>query len=194
VRDRATATPLKGLLHQNSDESNYGVPLQSGDYRKIVTTAEHLTCVYVRPQGLDAVGNTIYTSRVTGVFVKKAPRARNRALNDLETAYSVLAYQLRQYVAKLGVCIRTHAGLACSKLFATRAEHEFALFERRLQTDNLPVRVRSQVGRVDATARSLTKLFEGLTTEPPTVAAALDIRAGISTLDRQFQALVRALS
>ena len=194
VRDLATFTPLKGFLYQNLDESNYGVPLPSGYYRRITTTAEHETCVYVAQGGLDAVGNTIYTSRVTGAFAKRAPGQANSVLSDLETDYSVLAHQLAQYEKRLARCVRRHATQSCSKPFAVQAEHEFAIFERRLGTDTFPARVRGQVNKLAATARKLTKLFEQLTTSTPTVETLAKIAAGAVTLNRQYTTLVHELS
>lgn len=194
VRDVATFKPVGGLLNQSADESNYGIPLRPGEYRKIVTTADHLTCVYARGQALDTVGNTIYTPAVTGVFAKHAPRTKHRALDDLETAFSVLASQLGQYETKLRACARTHADLACSKLYATRAEHELALFERRVRTDNLPPRVQGRVARLTATARSLTRLFGQLATGPPTAALTREVDSGFGRLELQYVAIVRALS
>jgi hypothetical protein len=194
VRDVATFKPVGGLLFQSADESNYGIPLRPGEYRTIVTTADHLTCVYARGQALDAVGNHIYTPEVTGVFAKRAPKAQHRARDDLETAFSVLAYQLGQYETKLRACIKTHPDLGCSKLYATRAEHELALFERRVSTDNLPPRVQARVASLRATARSLTRLFGQLASGPPTDALMLKVDAAFGRLELQYVAIVRALS
>ena len=194
IRDLETSIPVKGLLYQNPDESNYGVPLRSGAYRKIVTTADHETCVYVTSRGLDAVGNTVYASDVIGMRVKNAPPTRNAALDDVETAYSVLVYQINQYETKLRACIRAHAALACSSLYANRAEHEFARFERRLGTANLPARVQRQVDQLAATADQLTKLFEQLTNHPPTNTLADEVHTRITTLNHEYRALVAALS
>ena len=194
VRDVATFKPVGGLLFQSADESNYGIPLHPGEYRTITTTADHLTCVYARGQTLDAVGNHIYTPEVTGVFAKRAPTSQHRARDDLETAFSVLAYQLGVYESKLRACAKTHADLACSKLYATRAEHELALFERRVSTDNLPPRVHGRVARLTATARSLTRLFGQLATGPPTDALMLKVESAFGRLELQYVAIVRALS
>lgn len=194
VRDIATSEPVGGLLNQSADESNYGIPLRPGEYRRIVTTADHLTCVYARGQALDAVGSNVYTPRVTGVFAHRAPTTQHRALDDFETAFSVLAYQLRQYETKLRACAKTHAVLPCSKLYATRAEHELALFERRVRTDNLPARVQGRVASLTATARSLTSLFGQLKTSRPTVALMRDVDLGFGRLVVQYSAIVRALS
>ncbi len=194
VRDVATFKPVGGLLNQSADESNYGIPLRPGRYRSIVTTADHLTCVYARGQALDAVGNNIYTPAVTGVFAKHVPTTRHRALDDFETAFSVLAYQLRQYGTKLRACVKTHADVACSKLYALRAEHELALFERRVRTDNLPARVQVRVASLTATARRLTRLFGQLTTSRPTVALMREVDLGFGRLVLQYSAIVRALS
>jgi hypothetical protein len=194
VRDVATFRPVRGLLFQSADESNYGIPLRPGRYHTIVTTADHLTCVYARGQTLDAVGNHIYTPEVTGVFARPAPTTQHRARDDLETAFSVLAYQLGVYESKLRACVKTHADLACSKLYATRAEHELALFERRVRTDNLPARVRGRVATLTATARSLTRLFGRLATGPPTAALMLDVDSSFGRLELQYVGIVRALS
>jgi hypothetical protein len=194
IRDLETSIPVKGLLYQNPDESNYGIPLRSGEYRKIVTTADHETCIYVTPRGLDAVGNTTYASDVIGMRVKNAPRTSNGALGDVETAYSVLVYQINLYETKLRACVRAHAALACSSLYANRAEHEFARFERRLGTANLPARVQPQLDQLAATADELTKLFEQLTNHPPTNALNNEIHARTTTLNHEYRALVAALS
>ncbi|HWJ30956.1 MAG TPA: hypothetical protein VNR59_01335, partial [Gaiellaceae bacterium] len=187
VRDIATFKPVGGLLDQSADESNYGIPLRPGRYRRIVTTADHLTCVFARGQALDAVGNDIYTPSVTGAFARRAPTTKHRALDDFETAFSVLAYQLGQYETKLRACAKTHAVLPCSKLYATRAEHELALFERRVRTDNLPARVQGRVASVTATARSLTRLFGRLANGRPTAALMLQVEFGL----RQARIAVR---
>lgn len=194
VADVATFTPLKRFLYQNPDESNYGIPLRSGFYRKIVTTADHQTCVYVEPAGLESVGNTVHSSKVTGVFGKNGPGQANSALSDLETDYSVLAYQLARYDRQLALCVHRHATVGCSKPFAQRAEQEFALFERRLGTDNFPAAARGRVDKLAATARTLTKLFEQLTTSAPTVSTLSKIVNGLATLSRRYEALVHELS
>ncbi len=193
IRDLATFTPLKGFLYQNPDESNYGVPLRSGEYRKIMATVEHETCVYVVQGGLDAVGNNIYTSRVTGALAKLVPGQANTALSDLKTDYAVLAYEFAQYDRKFRSCERTHAD-ACAKQFAASSEQEFALFERRISSNNFPARVSGQVDKLEATARKLTRLFEQLAAGAPTVATITKISAGKATLSRQYKTLVHALS
>lgn len=194
IRDLETSVPVKGLLVQNADESNYGVPLRTGEYRRIVTTGDHETCVYVKPTGLDAVGNTSYLSNVTGTRVKNAPGVRNAALADVETAYSVLAYEIHQYQTQLRGCLRTHAPLACSSLYATRAEHELARFARRLGTANLPGRAQAQVERLAATARALTKLFEQLANKRPTPMLFREIDTVFAALNRQYHTLIATAS
>jgi len=194
VRDLATFKPDGGLLFQNADESNYGIPLRPGRYRQIVTSADHFTCVYARGQSLDAVGNHIYTPKVTGVFAKRTAKTTHPALDDFETAFGVLAYQLGVYESKLRACTKTHADLACSRLYATRAEHELALFERRVRTDNLPARVQGRVASLTGTTRSLTRLFGQLATGPPTDALMLAVESGFGRLELQYVAIVRALS
>lgn len=194
VRDVETSTPVKGLLYQSPDEGNYGVPLPVGLYRSITTVGSHETCVYVRPTGLDAVGNNDYQSAVTGRFVKRGPIPKNRALADLETAYWVLATQLQQYETKRIACARSHAHPACSKLYAMRAELQFAGFERTVETDNLPARVKGATTRLIAGARTLNALFGRLATQPSSPQLDAKIRRGITTLDVRYLTLAYALS
>ena len=56
VLDNATVTPLSGLLNQNLDETNWGIPLPSGSYLSITTGAEHEVCVYQVSGGLGVAG------------------------------------------------------------------------------------------------------------------------------------------
>ena len=73
VVDQATVTPLSGVLLQNSDETNYGIPLAPGSYQKITTSAEHEVCVYVVSSGLAVGGGgQIYSSAVSGTRISSS--------------------------------------------------------------------------------------------------------------------------
>jgi hypothetical protein len=192
-RDRHAAQP-EDLLYQNPDESNYADPLRGGFYRRITTTAEHQTCAYVVGSALDAVGNNIY-STVTGVFAKSAKKtAESPALADLETNYAVLAYQPARYEKTLRLCEHSHPTTSCLKVFAEHSEHEFALFERRLGSDQFPARAKAQVDALAATARHLTKLFQQLDADPRPGETLGKIAVGVVTFDHEYAALVHKVS
>jgi hypothetical protein len=191
ISDTETDTPLQGLLTQNPEESNYGVPLPAGDYQQIATTTDHQTCVYVVPGGeLDAAGNTVYPWRVTG-------KPASSALAALETDYGVLITQVQQYEGQLlNECKSSQStASACVSQFAQQTEHQFALFSQQLTgTVPFPPRLAAQVSSLVATARRLTLLSGQLVNTTDIPAAIAKITTGEQTLNHQYNALVRALS
>jgi hypothetical protein len=196
IRDVANDTPLKptGLLYQNADESNYGVPLRAGFYHRITRTTEDETCVYVAAGSLDAVGDNTYHSQVTGALAKKAPAAqKNPNLAKLETDYGVLAYEVGRYQKTLAICEQRHTS-GCVRPYALNAGREFALFARRLGTNNFPTSAQRQVDKLAATARQLTLLFGDLATPAPPPTTSSKIAAAIITLEQQYTTLVHKLS
>lgn len=67
VLDTSSNTGIENeLLFQNQDETNFGVPLPPGNYRKITTKTAHETCVFVSDGELDAVGDNTEAFAVTG--------------------------------------------------------------------------------------------------------------------------------
>jgi hypothetical protein len=85
-------------------------------------------------------------------------------------------------------------GAWCLKVFAEHSEHEFALFERRLGSNDFPAPAKAQVDALAATARHLTKLFQQLDADPRPGETLGKIAVGVVTLDHEYAALVHKLS
>ena len=67
VLDTSANTPVGQFpLFQNSDRTNWGMPLAPGTYNKVITTTTHPTCVYDVDGVLDAAGDSGYSTGVTG--------------------------------------------------------------------------------------------------------------------------------
>jgi hypothetical protein len=187
LRDVETIVPLKSLLYQNPDETNYGVSLRPGLYRSITNIGDHETCVVSQAASLDAIGNNDYSSAITGHFVKPGPVPKNRALADVETAYWVLANQVHQYQTQLVACDKSHALASCIKLYASRAALQVAVFQRLIDAYALPQRVAAAKARLIAAAHMLNARFERN-------APAGQIATAIAQLNARYRSLVRALA
>ena len=129
VTDAATITPpAGGLLAQNADESNYGIPLAAGYYRRITMSAQHEVCVYVVTGGLDSVGNNVFSSSVTGEFASSAKNEHgSEVLADLESGFSVLLAQIGVYEGQLGSC-QGASESSCSRAVGEQVARQFDQF------------------------------------------------------------------
>jgi hypothetical protein len=185
VVDDATVTPLSGLLNQNLDETNYGIPLSPGSYLNITTSAEHEVCVYVATGGLAVGGGgDIYSSAVTG---KQAPPV----LADLETAFGVLASELAHYKKQYSAC---SSSKTCIKEFAQNAAGQFADFNSSLTGYGFPARLDKEAASLDATTRKLNGLYEAIYNGKETAAIVSSIGSSERTLLNEYNRLVRGLS
>ncbi len=189
IRDTDTTTALPGgLMYQNPQEANYGVPLPTGNYLQLVRLTEHETCIYVVKGGLDAVGDNTFGFQLTG-------KLANNDLVALETNYGVLAEQLSQYGTTLIACERVHPlAHSCVKPFAQNAEQQFAHFYDVVTgTEPFPARFSGEAARMAATARQLT-LLSGQLATAQTMETIKKIETGEKTLSRQYKTLVTDLS
>ncbi len=187
IVDHATFTPLTGLLSQNSDESNWGVPLAPGQYRQISSATDRETCIYPIKGGLDATGDLSYRWGVTG------KQAKNGAiLADLDTQFGILADQLQVYARQFEQCKQGQA--PCTAAFAGRAEQEFAKFSNDLITDRFPTSVGTDVTKLATTSRATTLLLGRLRADPTNKALLARFQPDEALLARRFKVLVNTLS
>jgi len=185
VLDNATVIPLSGLLNQNLDETNYGIPLPSGSYLSITTGAEHEVCVYQVSGGLGVAGAQVYSSAVTG---DEAPAV----LADLETTFGVLVSELAQYSKQYSAC---SSSKTCLKEFAQNAAGQFATFDNSLISYDFPARLDQAAASLDATTRKLNGLYEAMYNNgTETTAISLSIEQSEKTLLSEYQGLVRGFS
>jgi hypothetical protein len=194
VVDLATVTPLKGVLLQNSDETNYGISLAPGLYRKITTTAEHEVCVYVATGGLAVGGGgQVYSSAVTGSRISSSvPRTRIPASKaDFETDFAVLANEMNLYAKQSQRC---GSSPACIKPLALKAAQQFAQFESDFMGLSFPARLGSYVSSVDATTRKLNGLYEAIYHGASVAVSAPTISNTQRTLLTEYERLVKAWS
>ena len=96
ILDDAADTAISGYLYQNSDESNYGVPLPPGYYRQITTEAVHETQSLLPFWcGLAVAGDDVDSANVVGSgFIAAPDEPKSTPSSDLERDYDVLAYEL----------------------------------------------------------------------------------------------------
>jgi hypothetical protein len=194
VVDRATVTPLKGVLLQNSDETNYGISLAPGTYRKITTSAEHEVCVYVVTGGLAVGGGgQVYASAVTGSRISPAvPHTRIPASKgDFETDFAVLANEMNQYAKQSQGC---GSSPACIKPLALNAAQQFAQFESDFMGLDFPARLGSYVSSVDGTTRKLNALYEAIYHGASVAANEATISNSQRALLTEYERLVKAWS
>jgi hypothetical protein len=183
--DNATVTPLSGLLNQNLDETNYGIPLPAGSYLSITTAAEHEVCVYQVRSGLAVgAGGQVYSSAVTG---KEAPAV----LVDLDTAFGVLTSDLAEYTKQYSAC---SSSKTCVKEFAQNAAEQFAAFDSSLAGYAFPARLDKEAASLDATTRQLNGLYEAMYNGTDTTAALSSIESSEKALLSEYNSLVRGLS
>jgi hypothetical protein len=189
VLDTATDAARQGYLNQNADESNYGVPLPPGEYKKITSLVEHQVCVY-GAGSLDEVGNDNYTSEVIGQGRSGAAGhvQQDTIRNDLETAYGVLAYQLLQYTADCkdpDSCYKSNAGKIAS---------EFAQFSNLLTDHRYPSSATSDVKSLEQITNVLTNLFFHMSKVPGAATSLATIQRDAITLNEQFDAVIADLT
>ena len=185
VLDDATLTPVSGLLNQDTDETNYGIPLAPGSYLSITTIADHESCVYVAVGGLAAVGDEVYDSNIVG---KVAPLD----LADLETAFGTLANQLSQYDGQYTSC--TASSTTCLKTFGQDAAEQFGSFDSALTGFTFPSRDRSEVASLNDTARALYGLYESMAKGAGSTSTDSSIQKYEKRLSTEYSTLVRDLS
>jgi hypothetical protein len=194
VLDTGTQTPVSGLLYQDSDENNFGAPLQPGSYFKIVTSAEHEVCVYpasggsgkTAQIGLSVAGNDVYTADVTG---RRAPQD----LVDLSTGFGVLSSELEQYAKQYKTCSAT-SSQTCVKTLALESAQEYATFDNLITTYSFPTQFQSEVGALNKTARKLNALFEALYKGTGTGQSVSAITASEENLVSEYHKLVKSVS
>lgn len=193
VLDAATVTPLGGLLNQNSDEVNYGIPLRPGSYLRITTSAEHPVCVSYALAGtrnslggLTVAGNDTYTSAVSG------PRAPED-LVDLETDYGVLSNELVQYNTEFKAC-ETSDGKSCEKTLAKQFAEQFAQFDNALMSYAFPAKYGSEVNALEAAAGKLSGLYQALSEKNENTGNLSSIEKSVNELKSAYNNLVRDLA
>jgi hypothetical protein len=193
VLDAATVTPLGGLLNQNSDEVNYGIPLRPGSYLRITTSAEHPVCVSYAIAGtrnslggLTVAGNDTYTSAVSG------PRAPED-LVDLETDYGVLSNELVQYNTEFKAC-ETSDGKSCEKTLAKQFAEQFAQFDNALMSYAFPAKYGSEVDALEAAAGKLSGLYQALSEKNENTGNLSSIEKSVNELKSAYNNLVRDLA
>jgi hypothetical protein len=193
VLDAQKQTPVSGLMNQNSDEVNYGVPLQPGAYFKITTSAEHEVCVYYALAGtnnslggLSVAGNDVYVSAVTG---HRAPNV----LVDLENDFDVLSNELAQYSTQYKACVASN-GKSCVKSLAQNSAEEFALFDNDILSQNFPSQFDTDVKALDKTTRRLNALYESVSKGNETAENLSSIQMSVKDLKGEFNKLVKDLS
>jgi hypothetical protein len=193
VLDAGTVTPLSGVLNQNSDEVNYGVPLSPGFYFKITTSAEHEVCVfyalggtYNSLGGLSVAGNDVYVSDVAG------PRAP-QDLVDLETDFGVLSSELTQYSKQYNACVASN-GTSCVKTLAQNSAEQFASFDNDIMSLNFPARISAEVSALDKTTRELNGIYESVSKGNETTEIITSIQKSDKELKSEFNNLVKDLS
>jgi hypothetical protein len=194
VVDKATVTALSGVLLQNSDETNYGISLAPGSYRKITTSAEHEVCVYVVSSGLAVGGGgQIYSSAVTGTRISSSvPRVRiPPSKADLETSFAVLANEMTQYAKQDQTC---GSSSACIKSFALQAAQQFAQFDSNLAGLKFPARLDSYESSLDAATRKLNGLYEAIDHGASITANTAAILSSQQALLSEYERLVKAWS
>jgi hypothetical protein len=185
VQDNATVTPLSGVLNQNSDEANYGVPLAPGGYLKITTLAEHESCVYAATGGLALLGYEEYDANVMG---KLAPAV----LIDLETTYD----ELLQSVSSDGHVYESCGtkNEQCLKTFAVESAEGFSSFANALSNSVIPTNDESEAGPLEKTTRALYNDFESIVRNDETAETLPSIEKLERSFPGQFEALAQALS
>jgi hypothetical protein len=196
VLDDATITPVSGFFNQNSDETNYGIPLRPGLYSRITTDAEHEVCVYVATGGLTVGGGGgVYSAAITGTRVaatgsdKHAPAV----LADLETTFGVLASEMGQYDKQYSTCLSARK-TSCLTVFAQNAAQQFAAFDGSLDGFDFPARLSTDVSTMDSTTRKLTGLYGGLDESNGTARIRSEISKSENAFLKEYKDLIGALS
>lgn len=193
VLDDQTQTPVSGLLNQNSDEVNFGVPLPPGEYFRISTSAVHEVCAYyaldrtnISNSGLSVAGNDVYVSAKTG-------RRAAQDLVDLETDFGVLASELTQYSQQYNTCV-TSKGVSCLKSLAQDSAEEFASFDNDITSQQFPSRYGAEVSALDKTSRELNELYESVAKGNETSGDYSSIQASVKEFKSEYHQLVKDLS
>jgi len=188
-------------MYQNSDESNYGVPLAPGYYSRITNESARDTCVLEDGGGLDAVGDLeyVYARSGTSVTTPANPSApsgtsgESSPVSDLETVYGVLGYELSQYITRLQACAHTKVTV-CATAFATNASQQFARFSTSLNGLDFPSRLSGQVSTLNSSAVRVSRLFaEFEISQDPHVLAAGVINA-LTIFKQNYSHLIGELS
>jgi hypothetical protein len=185
VQDNYTITPLSGVLNQDSDETNYGVPLAPGGYLKITTLAEHESCVYAASDGLAVLGYEEYDANVVG---KLAPAV----LVDLETTYDELLQSISRDAQLYESC--GSKSEKCLKTFAVESAEEFGSFANALSNSVIPTNDESEAQPVEKTMRTLYNDFESIVHNDQTAETLPSIEKLERSFPGQFETLAQALS
>jgi hypothetical protein len=189
------ASTASDSLFQNSDESNYGLPLPGGEYSKIVSERAHDTCVYPVTGGLNAAGINYFDYATTGDKISNAPAApKSSGLSDLETAYGVLGYQLTQYLKQLTACAHGNSS-SCSTDFAKKAAQQFGSFSTQLPGYSFPSQVSAKVSSLESEAAGLSRLFTGLSksSQTPQLQAS-GLANAVTEFQQHYSALKQILA
>ena len=196
VLDDAVITPVSGLFNQNSDETNYGIPLPPGLYSKITTDAEHEVCVYVVTGGLAVGGGGgVYSSAVTGTRVAAAGIGKHESpvLADVETTFGVLTSELAQYDKQYSTCLSTQK-TSCLKVYAQNAAQQYAAFDGSLMGFDFPARLDTDASNLDSTTRKLTGLYGEIYRSNDAVGTTSAIAKSETALLKEYKHLIGALS
>jgi hypothetical protein len=190
-----TPSTASSYMFQNSDETNFGLPLPGGEYSKIVSERAHETCVYPVTGGLDAAGISYFDYARTGDKILDAPaEPKSTALSDLETAYGVLAYQLSEYLKQLTACAHGTSS-ACSTNFANKAGQQFAAFSTLLPSYGFPSQVSAKVTSLESEAARLSRLFAGLSkSSQARQLQASGLVNALTEFEQQYSALRQVLA
>jgi hypothetical protein len=193
VLDTQTQTPVSGLLNQNSDEHNFGVPLPPGAYLKITTIAEHEVCLYPAASGpndswggLVVAGGNVFYSAVTGHLASED-------LIDLDTEYGVLSSELAQFNKQYNTCTASN-GKSCVKSLAKNSADQFALFDNFLVTHNFLGKYGVDADALNKSARKLNMLYESISNGNETTGFISSIKQAEKDFLREFNKLFKDLS
>lgn len=189
IVDKVTSTAVngKGLMQQNPDERNYGIPLAPGVYKQTTLYLDHETCVQPVSNGLDVTGNVSYDSNSTGILA-------NPAVEDFQTNVGVLAADIAQHEQAYATCEKTKPVTTCTQQYGKDVEGEFAGFLRVLTSERFPARVRNQVARIASTTRNLALLFEQIGNGATPSALNTKLKAQLRSFENENNALTKALS
>lgn len=192
IVDDSVNVPVTGALFQNASETNFGISLPPGYYRKITTTIEHQICVLTVAKGLQEAGNQTYDAVVTGVRAGHAAVPPSSTRSELQTDYWVLTSQLGIYARQLSACKQRH-GANCEGSAANNAAGEFAGFASVLDALRWPNADLSLARSLAATSARLSRLFAQIHDAAQAARHAAVIRAQEDLLAAHYQELENRL-
>jgi hypothetical protein len=194
VVDTSTVTPISGLIYQNANEQNYGIPLPAGEYEQVTTLTTHQTCVVVVQGGIDNYGDSPVDYEVTGEASSSSLDAPppSPAVAGLQIAYGTLASQLDEY--SIGSVCRSFHNASCTKTFAFQTSGLLASFANQLLGQTYVAGAQRDAEVLNATVRSLSTRVSKVETHPKRMQSqASAIQASALKLNEEFGVLINAL-